>query len=152
MFVMTMKLTRKKAVLIILAIAVLLAAIVLIISAGSRTDGKLVTYGIGLKSNEERVEYLKSLGWAVDAEPLEERTIVIPREFSDILLAYNELQIEQGFDLGDYAGMEVQMYTYSVTNYPANSNVLAQLLVYNGQVIGGDIHSTALDGFMHGIK
>jgi hypothetical protein len=45
------------------------------------------------------------------------------------------------------------MYTYAVTNYPdASQTVLADLYIYKNRVIGGDVHSTNLDGFMIGIK
>ncbi|MBR6748707.1 MAG: hypothetical protein IKM07_07185, partial [Clostridia bacterium] len=37
------------------------------------------------------------------------------------------------------------------TNYPGGlSDVAANLLILDGEVIGGDISSTLLDGFMHG--
>ena len=45
------------------------------------------------------------------------------------------------------------VYTYRVTNYAGTSDtVLAQLFVYRNRVIGGDIHATAMDGFMHGLR
>ena len=44
-------------------------------------------------------------------------------------------------------------YTYRVTNYECSTDtVLAQLFVYRNRVIGGDIHATAMDGFMHGLR
>ena len=55
--------------------------------------------------------------------------------------------------LSEYCGMEVTLYTYRVLNDEyADEEVLAQLYVSNGCVIGGDVHSTALDGFMCGIR
>ena len=65
----------------------------------------------------------------------------------------NELQKSQGFDLTDYAGKSVTIYNYKVLNYPENSEyVYATLIVLDGVIIGGDIHSTELNGFMHGFK
>ena len=49
----------------------------------------------------------------------------------------------------------VQLYSLRVTNYPSYDGpgeVWATVLVRKGHVIGGDIHSTALDGFMHGLR
>ena len=38
-------------------------------------------------------------------------------------------------------------------NYPnGEEGVVAQLFVYKGRAIAGDIHSSALGGFMHSIK
>ena len=147
MYVMTMKFSKKKAVMLLIALAVVLAAIVIIAGAsGNRDEGTL-------KSNEDRIAYLAQLGWQVEPDCLEEQTVVIPREFSDIFTEYNKLQQQQGFDLATYKGLEVQRYTYRVTNYPnAADEVEAELYIRNGTVIGGDIHSTALDGFIHGLK
>ena len=141
--------------LIVVAVALLLMAVVII--AGRESSGgpeavhlKLIG---GVRTNEDRVKYLADLGWVVDEEPIEEKRILIPKEFPKVYAEYNELQKQQGFDLSQYSGLEVMLYTYRVLNYPnATCEVLACLYVYNNQVIGGDIHSTALNGFMHGIK
>ena len=79
--------------------------------------------------------------------------ILIPEEFSPVYQDYNELQKQQGYDLEDYAGRKCTLYTYAVTNYPdKNQTVLADLYLYRDRIIGGDIHSTDLNGFMTGIK
>ena len=52
-----------------------------------------------------------------------------------------------------YAGKRVKRWIYRVTNYPRYENadcIQATLLIYDGQVIGGDVCSTEIDGFMHG--
>ena len=135
------KLTRKSAVFIIIAAAALLAVIVLICSCG------------GLDTPEERAEYLASLGWEVDLSTEEERAVTLPSSLDGVLLTYNELQKQQGFDLTPYAGEDCRSYSYAVTNYPSGeSGVIAQLIIHDGEVIAGDIHSSALGGFMHGLQ
>ena len=135
------KLTRKSAVFIIIAAAALLAVIVLICSGG------------GLDTPEERAEYLASLGWEVDLSTEEERAVTLPSSLDGVLLTYNELQKQQGFDLTPYAGEDCRSYSYAVTNYPrGESGVIAQLIIHDGEVIAGDIHSSALGGFMHGLQ
>lgn len=135
------KLTRKSAVFIIIAAAALLAVIVLICSGG------------GLDTPEERAEYLSSLGWEVDLSTEEERAVTLPSSLDGVLLTYNELQKQQGFDLTPYAGEDCRSYSYAVTNYPSGeSGVIAQLIIHDGEVIAGDIHSSALGGFMHGLQ
>ena len=155
MFVMTVKFNKKTAVAILIALAVLLAAIVII--AGQSNAGEAGSKGLSIggkvATNEARIEYLKDLGYEVVPDPISEKTVLIPREFNEIFNEYNLLQRKQGFDLSQYKGLEVILYTYQVTNYPNTSEeVYAELYVRNGHVIGGDIHSTALDGFMHGFK
>ncbi len=106
----------------------------------------------GIRSNEERVAFLGSLGLTVDAEPVESTTVTIPREFDKVFAAYNELQRKEGLDLSDYGGRTVERYTYTVTNYPNyEGTVLANLLIFRGRVIGGDICSADTAGFIHGL-
>lgn len=138
------KLTRRGAVFIILACAVILAVVVLLCSEPE---------GSGLDSTEARVEYLAGLGWEVDAGSETARTVTLPDEVSGVIAQYNALQKQQGFDLEPYAGKEIESYTYELMNYPnGEEGVVAQLFVYKGRAIAGDIHSSALGGFMHSIK
>ena len=123
------KLTRRGAVFIILGAAVILAAIVLLCSEPE---------GSGLDSTEARVEYLSGFG---------------PEDISGVIAQYNVLQKQQGFDLEPYAGKTIESYTYELKSYPnGEENVIAQLFIYNGRAIAGDIHSASLGGFMHGLQ
>ena len=137
------KFTRATAVFIILASAVIISAAIIICSGGRSAPAS---------TTEQRVEYLRALGWEADAASEQGKQIVLPRQLDGVMENYNALQKSQGFDLERYAGLACEVYTYEVTNYPGGGAVLAQLIVYKGRVIGGDIHSTALDGFMHTLK
>ena len=65
---------------------------------------------------------------------------------------YNQVQKAQGCDLSKYGGKKCKRYTYVVKNYPDHpENVRANLLVYKNKLIGGDICSLELDGFLHGL-
>jgi len=154
MFVMTIKWNKRVATAIVLGAALLLAAIVIGVGNSRDTSSFAGIFSSrGLKSNADRLKYLEDLGWKCDPEPITEQSIIIPRSFDGVIDEYNKLQLRQGFDLQRYAGLEAQIYQYSVTNYPgSNETVIAQIIVLNYQVIGGDIHSTAMDGFMHGLK
>ena len=102
---------------------------------------------------EERIAFLSQYGWSVEEEPLEVKEIIIPAEFDDVYEKYNAIQKEQGFDLTAYCSKRVKKWTYKVTNYPnyeGSDCIRATLLVFDGKVIGGDVCSVELDGFMHG--
>lgn len=101
-------------------------------------------------TNEQRIAFLESFGWQVSDEPEESGDVVIPSEFDGVYERYNELQAEQGCNLRRYAGKRCKRYSYAVLNYPDEESVRANLLVHDGRVIGGDICSLELDGFMHG--
>lgn len=106
----------------------------------------------GVRSNQDRVEYLKAYGWQVQEEPLTSQELLIPEEMDESFSEYLALQLEQGFDLARYAGKRVKRYTYEVTNYPSGeSGIQANLLLYRNTVIGGEILSPELDGFLHGL-
>ena len=56
-------------------------------------------------------------------------------------------------DLSKYKKKNVMRYTYEVTNYEgANGTVYANILVYRNRVIGGDICSADMKGFIHGFE
>jgi len=151
MFIFTAKLNKKKLLTGIIVILVLVIAAVLALTL---TKGKTEARSLDVlvRSNGQRVAYLEELGWQVESEPIDEQIITIPTRFDDVYGKYNELQISQGFDLTKYAGLEATRYTYLVTNYPdTDDKIVADIIVYRGRVIAGDVQSTAMDGFMNGL-
>lgn len=101
--------------------------------------------------NRERIAFLKQFGWEAESEPVEIDQVLIPQKFNKVYENYNEIQRGQGLDLEKYKGKSCKRIGYRITNYPGGGdNVRANLLIYEDKVIGGDICSTQLDGFMHG--
>ena len=107
----------------------------------------------GVRTNEDRIAYLESYGWSVSSDPIAVEELIIPEQFDETYSQYLELQASQGFDLTDYCGKRVKRYTYEITNYPTGeSGIQAGLLVYKSTVIGGDVLSAQLGGFIHGLE
>ena len=152
MFIVTAKLTRKTRLLLLglfLLLIVLLG--ILIFSSGAEVEDAF-SLSAKVSSNEERVAYLSSFGWEVEEQPIDEKEILIPQDFSGVYEEYNTIQKAQGFDLTLYKGFDAVRYTYKVLNYPTGDDtVVADLIVYKDEVIAGDIQSTAMDGFMEGL-
>ena len=77
-------------------------------------------------------------------------------EFDDTYTGYNEIQKNQGLDLEPFKGVRVKQWCYEIKNYPGYENkkglIQGTILVYDGVVVGGDICSLELDGFMHGFS
>ena len=140
-----------------LSLATLIALIAFVpelqpVSAQTENEAQTISYD-KIKTNEDRIAFLGQFGWAVDATPVESTTVTIPAEFDKVFASYNELQRRQGLDLSGYASRTVERYTYTVTNYDGfDGTVLANLLVYRGRVIGGDICSADTNGFIHGFS
>ena len=103
-----------------------------------------------INTSEDVITFLNELGWEADFSQLEITQSQLPIEFDGILNEYNALQKQQKCDLMRFAGKEINVYTIPITNYGSNDQtVYATLLVHNKRVIGGDIHSAKMDGFMH---
>lgn len=106
-----------------------------------------------IKSEADAAAFLSQFGWTVEATPVEVKEVTLPAEFDKIFSAYNELQREQGLNLAKYKGKEVTRYTFSVTNYPGyEGTVYANVLVRRNRVVGGDICSADVSGFVHGFE
>ena len=137
--------TRKKALGIVLLCAVaLLGLIVFRFLHDDRND---------LKSLEGRQAYLEKLGWEIDPASEEHRSILLPQRLDGVLADYNRMQIEQGFDLSRHLGERCEQYSYTLLNYPDDTQpALVTLYIQGRRIIAGDVHSAALDGFMHALK
>ena len=145
MVIWTARFSKKaKAVLLVIVLGLIAGAVALL--AGTRNDPAAPE--IRLSTNEDRVAYLQSLGWTVEAEPVETLQFLLPDTLEDPYLTYNELQKEQGFDLSACCGKQVSRYTYTVTNYPGRTEgVQANLYVCEEAPVAGDILCPGADGF-----
>ena len=148
MMFMTAKVDAKKIAIILAAVVGVILAIILLFGG----DDSAQTAAGNLASNDNRVAYLKGLGWDVNASPVESGQVRIPKDSSEVYDRYNDLQKAQGFDLTNFAGKTVMRYVYKVNNYPGSTEpVYATLLIYKNQVIGGDITDTAPNGAIRGL-
>ena len=136
--------SKKKLLAIVFIAAAVLLAATLLKSCGTGSDASTL---------EGRQSFLAGLGWEIDPESEDVRTVQFPDTLSGALADYNEMQLAQGYDLNRHLGDHCQQYTYLLNNYPDDSQtVLVTLDIQGRRVIAGDIHSTALNGFMHGLK
>ncbi len=99
-------------------------------------------------ASRKAAEYVMSLGWVIDETPIEKAEVDIPLQFDSVYNEYNRLQNQAGFDLTNYKGEKVTRYTFSVKNFDGAEGVRANVLVYKGKIIGGDLMTVAIDGFM----
>ena len=121
---------------------------------GSVGDSAQVVYRYDkVKSVDDAAEFLTQFGWTVDAGSAEADQVTIPAEFDKVFAGYNEMQKAQGLDLSKYKRKEVTRYTFTVTNYKGyDQTVYANVLIYRNRVIGGDICSADVGGFIHGFE
>ena len=113
----------------------------------------IVCYAVFADEEGEIVAFLNSIGYEVSERPIEREEIRIPKPLDLVFENYNKIQKSSGFDLKTYEGREGIRYTYEVKNYPVDiDGVRANVLVIGGEIVGGDICTVRLDGFMHGLR
>lgn len=159
MFVLSVsKNNLKKSV--ITAIVVIVLSFCLIFSikfiGDIQNNNSSVGSSLAVEDEDDILKFISYYGWEVDRQPAEVRDVIIPETFDEVYANYNEIQLEQGFNLEKYAGQRVKRWTYIVRNYPETSPeddyIRINILVSDDVVIGGDVCSVKLDGFMHGFS
>ena len=106
-----------------------------------------------IKDNSARIEFLSQFGWETGEKEIEAIEISIPKEFDSVMSEYNEIQKRQGLDLSKYKGKTATRYTYEVKNYDGyDGTVYANLIVYKNKVIGGDVCTSDVSGFIRGFE
>lgn len=136
----------KKRLLMVLAVIFCVGFICCEVFAASNNS-------INAKTNADRLIFIKNLGFTVLSNKPQVKTVNIPEAFYDVYNNYNALQKSAGYDLSLYKGCEVTIYTYSI-NSPSDytGDCVINLIIYKDRVIGGDVSSSALGGFMLPIK
>jgi len=152
MFVYSVKSSKLK---LIALVAVVLAAVAALLFLTQKNKPALGgTLRLAAATAQERAAFLSQFGWEAGEDPLEVSEVIIPAEFDETYMKYNEIQKAQNMDLSLYAGKRVKRWIYEIRNYPGYEGkpgvVQANLLIEKGVVIGGDICSLELGGFLHG--
>lgn len=126
-------------------------AIILILQKGETA----VVTSVDDVASADVVSFLNSYGWKIDAESELCTTVKLPDVFDETWEEYNLLQKQQGFDLLPYAGKQILKYTYEFDEFQEmddTSGIFATVYVYDSKIIAADIYSSALDGFIQGVK
>lgn len=159
MFICTVKANTLKFIGIVGLAVISLAVIIMCIPEYTPVTTNSIAVSVS-KYNFEKIKtpaditgFLSQFGWEFEETPIEEVTMKIPAEFDKVMNAYNELQKNQGLDLSKYKGKQVTRYTYKITNYPNyNGTVFANVILYKNKVIGGDVCSADVTGFISGFE
>lgn len=156
MFVVSVKRKELKyyAVAALICVFAVIGGIISVSSAATTPAAKVGGVNMRAGNAQERVAFFSQFGWEIGTDPLEVKEVVIPTEFDETYEEYNTLQKSQGLDLSKYKGKRAKFWSYEIKNYPGYENtdgvIRGNILVYDGIVIGGDVCSIELDGFMAG--
>lgn len=154
MFVISLKSRLFKRVALCCVVLFSVAVLVVLFRCGSgESSASTRQVNSSIDDSDAVLSFVTSLGWEVVETPDEIREVIIPPEFDEVYTNYNKIQLEQNYDLSKYAGERVKKWTYTIKNYPAFEGeefIKINVLVFDGKVIGGDVCSVKIDGFMHG--
>lgn len=153
MFIVSFKTSRKKILIYACALLVLVTVIIVLCSRGHQATATMSggQYSLKAETSEDRIAFFKQFGWEVAEKPIEVSEVTIPQTFNTVYENYNKMQKEQGLDLSKYQGKTCKQWVYEITNYPSQAaTVRGTLLVLDNVVIGGDISSASLNGFICG--
>lgn len=93
-------------------------------------------------------QVLERFGWE-SGDLISQEEFTLPETFDSSYDTFLALQLQAGYDLTRCAGKTVTRCTYQIRNYPVGSDLIyADLLLWQNEVVGGDIRSASLDGFM----
>ncbi len=155
MFIYTVKASKLKFfALLICSMAIILTVASVVPKEKDYDSVAVVSYNYSdISTNEDRVQFLSTFGYDVNPTPIEVVSVTIPENFDGVYEKYNDLQRSQGLNLKRFSGVKAKRYTYSITNYEGDAeNVVANVLIYNNNIIGGDICKTGSDPFLHGFE
>ena len=154
MFVFSVRANKPKLIAVLAVIFVVLVIISFFVDSKENPVTKGNEIVARASNEEERIAFLSQYGWKINEDPVEVTEVIIPSEFNDTYTSYNEIQKKQEMDLEPYKGQRVKKWVYEVKNYPGYAEdsgyIRATLLIYDGIVIGGDVSSLEVDGFMQG--
>ena len=139
--------TRSKAVSI-----VIIAALILFTIVGLSAPPSSAFPHTKIRTSEDVISFLSELGWDTSLTGITMKDTTLPEQLDETFINYNTIQLKQNCDLTAYLGKPVTIYTAEITNYNTSDTVYATIIVHKGTVIGGDIHSASMDGFMHTLK
>jgi len=156
MFVMSVKGGQLKFLGGVFMVLVLIAIFIVCVNQNLRQstpDARADDYPPG-ETDGQQLDFLGSFGLETAGQPADSREVTIPFEFDPTYEEYNKIQQEQGFDLSQFKGEKALRFTYDVVNYPGyTAGIKANLLVFRGRIIGGDVSNTDIEnGFVRGFK
>ncbi|MBO4422216.1 MAG: DUF4830 domain-containing protein [Clostridia bacterium] len=154
MFVWSVRASTLKFTAVLIASAAAIAALAVFLpkyDMRAQTASAVVTDG--KVAGEDGIRgFLSQYGWEA-SELVDRAEVTVPAQFDPVYEEYNTLQKKQGYDLSGYKKKTVSRYTFKIENYEGyGGTVLADVLVYKNRVIGGDVCSADVNGFVHGFS
>ena len=152
MFICSVKATTLRFFGIVVLSLTVLIGMTLFGVSGETTTGassEITVRYEGIRTETDRRAFLSAFGYEADENAKSTVEYTLPKALDAVLLGYNELQKEQGLDLGKYTGKTVTRYTYEIKNYDGYEGaVYANLIVYRNKIVGADLTGVGDEPFV----
>ena len=154
MFICSVKATTLRFVGILVLSVSILVGMTVFYTADAPASSTLDVKYDGMRTETDRREFLSTFGYRVTGDAKSTVEYTLPKSLDTVLLGYNEIQKQQGFDLGKYTGKTVTRYTYEIENYEGyDGTVYANLVTYRDRIIAADLTAKGEDGgFVKGLS
>jgi hypothetical protein len=134
--------------ILVLSVSVLVGMTVFYAAEEPVLSGTDVRYD-GIHTETDRRDFLSALGYAATGDAKSTVEYTLPATLDAVLLGYNEVQKQQGFDLSKYTGKKLTRYTYEIENYEGHEGkVYANLIVFRDRIVGADLTGEGEHGFV----
>lgn len=139
MFICSIKATTLRFVgIIALSVTVLVGMAVFYTAEEPVLSGTDVRFD-GMYTETDRRDFLNAVGYRATGDAKSTVEYTLPPTLDAVLLGYNEMQKEQGFDLAKYTGKTLTRYTYELEGEEGKDKEYATLLVYRDRVVGAEL-------------
>ena len=139
MFICAVKMATLRFVgIIALSVGVLVGMTVFYTAEEPVLSGSDVRYD-GIYTETDRRDFIASVGYRATGDAKSTVEYTLPATLDAVLLRYNELQKEQGFDLAKYTGKTLTRYTYELEGEENGEKQYATLLVFRDRVVGAEL-------------
>lgn len=145
MFVLSMKMSRRRMVSLLLCVGVL---VLVLTAAFLWPAGEEKAVSAAVADDAARIAFLEKLGYEVDPAYGEVCEVLIPEEFDAVFAEYNAMQAAADMDLTPYKGKRVKCWSYRLLNSKNAEETIAHLYVWRDKLVGGDITETVANGNM----
>ncbi len=146
--------SKKFLVIIGIFIIILIAAVMFAIFRDdpytAEFDGK--KYCLKAETKSDISKFADFFGLKIADEPVYTKNIVIPDNFNDIYLQYNDLQKQIGLDLEKYKAQNCTLNSYEIISPESQKECVLNLIIFDDRIIGGDISERIYGGKMYSLK
>ena len=143
MFVLSVKMSRRRLVSLLLCVGVM---VLILVAAFLWPASRETVSTVPAADGAARVAFLKQLGYEVDPVYNEVHEVLIPEEFDEVFAAYNDMQAAADMDLTPYAGKRLKCWSYRILNSGNAEETIAHLYVWQDTIVGGDISESVMNG------